>query len=276
MDNEKYELSQYRMCVERVLDTETYIQEGLTELEHKGFGQLKAAFLKSKIWEDGTVITVKFIDEPPKDIKWTPIQTIRSTGAELDPLEMTVRNYNDPKKAIKDVVEKRLNILLKNIEVKFIENDEKSMVRIGFNPLNGSWSLLGKDNMVTEDKYTMNFGWLDVGTILHEFGHMLGLIHEHQNPFGKKIDWNEEKVYKWGKIVQGWDKNTTYNNIIKKYEANQLNGSIFDPYSVMLYFFPGTLTLSGDGTNPNYRFSYYDIEYISKIYDGTKNTIDLR
>lgn len=39
----------------------------------------------------------------------------------------------------------------------------------------------------------MNFGWVDVPTVIHEMGHMLGMIHEHQNPKGQNIDWNDKK-----------------------------------------------------------------------------------
>ena len=47
----------------------------------------------------------------------------------------------------------------------------------------------------------MNYGWLTPDSdddelrrvVLHEFGHALGLIHEHQNPEGG-IEWNEPAV----------------------------------------------------------------------------------
>ena len=39
----------------------------------------------------------------------------------------------------------------------------------------------------------MNLGFLDGGTAAHEFGHAIGLGHEHQNPAGG-IEWNEEVV----------------------------------------------------------------------------------
>ena len=41
---------------------------------------------------------------------------------------------------------------------------------------------------------TMNLGWQDEGVVLHEFGHTLGFIHEHQNPEGG-IQWESRQRY---------------------------------------------------------------------------------
>lgn len=40
----------------------------------------------------------------------------------------------------------------------------------------------------------MNLGFVDRPTVLHEFGHSLGLIHEHQSPFPGGFEWNRENV----------------------------------------------------------------------------------
>ena len=42
----------------------------------------------------------------------------------------------------------------------------------------------------------MNLGFVDRPTVLHEFGHSLGLIHEHQSPFKGGFEWNREEVRK--------------------------------------------------------------------------------
>ena len=71
-------------------------------------------------------------------------------------------------------------------------------IRITFDPGN-SWSTVGRDALlVPAGSPTINFGWFaDVvtdklvsrvtdqeirRTVLHEFGHALGFIHEHQSP----------------------------------------------------------------------------------------------
>ena len=106
----------------------------------------------------------------------------------------------------------------------------------------------------------MNFGWFDVPTTMHEFGHLIGLIHEHQNPSGQKIQWDTKKVIEWAKETQGWSEETTKENIINKYDKNSINGSDFDPLSIMLYFFPGSLTTNNKGTQQNF-------EWINKTYN---------
>ena len=86
----------------------------------------------------------------------------------------------------------------------------------------------------------MNLGFLDGGTAGHEFGHAIGLAHEHQNPAGG-IQWNEVVVIREAaKSPNFWDEATTRRNILRKYRADQINGTAFDPDSIMLYFFPAS------------------------------------
>ena len=48
----------------------------------------------------------------------------------------------------------------------------------------------------------MNLGFIDRGTILHEFGHALGLIHEHQSPASGGFEWDREEVL--SPLLNGW------------------------------------------------------------------------
>ncbi len=92
------------------------------------------------------------------------------------------------------------------------------------------------------------------------------VFHEHQNPRGKPIQWNDQVVYKWAAETQGWDKETTKHNILEHYDITQINGSNFDPLSIMLYFFPPELTMNGQGTKQNLRLSGEDVLWINKNY----------
>jgi hypothetical protein len=83
-------------------------------------------------------------------------------------------------------------------------NDEDAEIRIAFKQHYGSWSHDGtRSLLISNDNPTMNFGWLNDKTssneieaiALHEFGHVLGLLHEHNNP-DSNINCNREAVYK--------------------------------------------------------------------------------
>jgi hypothetical protein len=194
---------------------------------------------------------------------------LQVNGNCIDPLQKTIDSV-DVIEAVKKVVNERIAQIV-NLKFVFVDNPSDAVVRISFDPLQGAWSLIGTDCLLEKDttKATMNLGWFDVATTMHEFGHTLGLIHEHQNPLGKAIAWDDEKVYEWANKTQGWDKETTYTNIIKKYEKDQINGTEFDPKSIMLYFFPASLTTNHQGTEVNLRLSKYDAQYINSVYPTT-------
>ena len=125
-----------------------------------------------------------------------------------------------------------------NLKFDF-NNAPDAELRISFDPNDGAWSYVGTDcRGIPSNEATMNLGFLDGGTAAHEFGHAIGLAHEHQNPAGG-IQWNEAVVIREMKKPPNlWDEATTRHNILRKYSADQLNGTAFDPESIMLYFFP--------------------------------------
>ena len=225
----------------------------------KDSDDVKAAFYTEKLWKQNSEITISFVGDPSR------IALSTSTDETEDPLQNQLQNMNY-KEAIKKIVMERIQPLV-NLKFTFVEDNTRSAsVRIDFDPNRGSWSLLGTDSLQSKDNATMNFAWFDVGTVLHEFGHLLGMVHEHQNPRGEKIQWDKNKVYKWAEDTQGWDTKETDTNILNAYNINHINGSNFDPLSIMLYFFPATLTTNGKGTNQNLRFSGIDVTWIHDTY----------
>lgn len=135
-----------------------------------------------------------------------------------------------------------------------------------------SWSLIGKDSKTAVP--SMNLGWLTNNSsdneyrrvVLHEFGHALGLIHEHQNPNNNPIQWNKENVYAFYKQKFGWSKKVTYANFFEKYVTNQMNSSNFDPNSIMMYEIPELFTTNGFSTVANTQLSETDKKWIGSIY----------
>jgi serralysin len=164
-----------------------------------------------------------------------------------------------------------------NIKFQFVTSGDAE-IRISFTADPGSWSAVGTDALVESyfPKFqpTMNFGWLRDGTadqeyervVVHEFGHALGCIHEHQNPKAK-LQWNKAEVYR---VFSGppnyWSKDDIDFNILKRYSKTQINGTAFDPDSIMLYQFPASLFLDHHGTKLNTTLSNEDKEFIAKMY----------
>ena len=260
------DLQQARICVEKILPKDQAYFNSIHHPSHSidYIKKSRAAFINAKLWPIESKIRIGFLTKP-RSVTWTPINVLEQSGKQLDPLTPVVRKLS-PEEAIKKVVMERLKPLV-GLNIEFVDDPHSANVRVDFGSGKGTWAFVGTDNLHEKyPKQTMNFAWLDVGTIIHEFCHVLGMIHEHQNPRGEPIDWNEQAVYKWAAETQGWDKSTTDNNIINKYDINQINGSAFDPLSIMLYFFPAFLTNDGKGTQQNLRLSGPDTLWVNKIY----------
>ncbi len=149
-----------------------------------------------------------------------------------------------------------------NLRLEFTTSPQAE-VRISFAD-DGSWSYIGTDCLgFPSNRATMNYGWLDQGVVLHEFGHALGLIHEHQNPVGG-IQWNKSVVYQdLGGPPNNWPPETVDNNMFATYSVDQINGTSLDPKSIMLYSFPAAWTLTGFSTEENKVLSSIDKDFIS-------------
>ena len=226
-----------------------------------------AAFLRSRIWPLGTTQRVAFMNSPA-DGGVTLNPSKKSTLQSKYEAQET-QGTLDIRKAIQEIVETEYNPILDKFKFEFVDDVDKANIRINFDSTKGSYSVIGREaSNVPKTEPTMNFGWFDVGTVLHEFGHALGLVHEHQNPKGNDIQWDVPALNAYMKRTQGWDAAQVQTQVIKKYNSNQLNGSTFDPNSIMLYFYPADLTTNNKGTTHNTALSAVDKKTISDAYSN--------
>ncbi|KAE8133586.1 hypothetical protein BDV38DRAFT_286625 [Aspergillus pseudotamarii] len=156
-----------------------------------------------------------------------------------------------------------------NIDFRFVETGPAE-IRIAFKD-DGSGSYVGTENTrIPAEEPTMNFGSFDRNTreeefsrtTIHEFGHALGCIHEHQSP-AAEIKWDEGRLLEYFKP---WSKETIEHNIISKYAQGAVVNTAFDMRPIMLYFFPASITTNNLSTPLNSVLSDQDKTFINSIY----------
>jgi serralysin len=150
-----------------------------------------------------------------------------------------------------------------------------SEIRVKFGTI-GHNSYVGTDNLnISQSTQTMNLQFNDESpessirrASLHEFGHALGLMHEHQNPY-VNISWDKPKVYAYY-ATQGWSQDQVDKNVLNKLAFEPTQHTTFDVASIMAYSIPSSLTTNGYSIPWNTELSNIDKEFIGKMYSGTR------
>jgi serralysin len=208
-------------------------------------GKPKAALLNEFRWQPGTQVRVGFLE---------------GSQALRERVENVAVQWSGPEMA--------------NLGLKFVDEADAD-VRIGFEQGDGSWSYLGTQcQQIPAGERTMNYGWLTDDSpddevhrvVLHEFGHALGLIHEHQNP-QHPIKWNRAAVIAdLSGPPNNWDEATIENNIFKKYDPAELAATDVDRLSIMMYPIPASWTTDGFSAGLNRELSAVDKDFIRSAY----------
>ena len=159
-----------------------------------------------------------------------------------------------------------------------------NQIRVGF-AYKGYWSLVGTDsvNLASQLEQSMNLSMFDVApppedtfrrVVLHEFGHALGLHHEHQSPEAPckdEFEWGFINTYLAGP-PNYWSQDTIDHNLRPIVEAGTEAG-VFDPKAVMLYSFPVEFYRTGAQarcyTAGNTQLSEEDKTFIADYYTAS-------
>jgi hypothetical protein len=213
----------------------------------------RAAVERMKLWENGRKLRVAFLDGV-SDVK-TKVAAIAKEWEAVA-----------------------------NLTLNFVTSGA-SEIRVSFAEKGFSWSAVGTDALTTgKSEATVNFGWLEPTTPLreyqrvvrHEFGHALGMIHEHQNPAAKgQIPWDKPKVYAYY-AQQGWTHADVDSNIFDVYSEDSTNHTAFDPTSIMEYAIPDSLTIGSYSVGWNTELSSNDITFMRRQYPkGSAGTVEI-
>lgn len=217
-------------------------------------------------WLNGTELTYYFYDQPGdgQNVMLADGSTRFVPWAGPEVQKQAVR------KAFKAWADLGLGLRFKEVTAR-----EQAMVRIGFMAGDGSWSYVGRAvREVPAGERTMNIGWdvtQDLDTAIHEIGHTLGFNHEHQNPFSG-IVWDEEKVYAaLAAPPNRWSREKTHFNILRKLDETTVEGTTWDPDSVMHYPFDAGLIRQPakylvEPLQPVGGLSARDVAQVRKIY----------
>jgi hypothetical protein len=198
----------------------------------------------SKLWKPGVTLRIGFLDGTPRQRRL---------------VERVARIWS----------------AYANLSFAFV-TDAGAQLRVSFAPDDGDWAYLGADALsVSGDAPTINLGSVlddrpaaDADqTILHEFGHVLGLYHEHQNPLAE-IPWDKDAVYRaYSGPPNNWPRDMIDHSMFSRYAEDYFPvPKPFDPESIMAYPMPEGFTAPGFEIGHKGTLSRGDRAFVEELY----------
>jgi Astacin (Peptidase family M12A) len=161
-------------------------------------------------------------------------------------------------------------------------------IKIDFMDNRGWWSAYGTISRQRDPSMNLQFFGVDTPRytngqpapeldlrriILHEFGHALGMMHEHQSPGAecdKEINW--DAAYQMG-VRLGWDKEMVHAQMRQLTNLEEFNTTAVDRKSIMHYSLAPDLFKLGRNSKcwvpDNNDLSEQDRRFIASIYPKT-------
>lgn len=206
----------------------------------------KAFVVTGKLWKPGRTLRVRFVSPEPLPGVYEKVKQYANVWSNYTSLKFDFGDHADAE-----------------IRVAFVKD--------------GSWSNVGTDALaIAKHKPTMNYGWFHKPVdeeeysrvITHEFGHAIGMPHEHNHP-GADIPWNEAAVIRYYKgPPNNWTEAQVRSNLFAKYDRLLTKYSQFDNKSIMLYPIPKEFVLDPKFAVPwsNKELSETDKKFMGTIY----------
>jgi hypothetical protein len=222
-------------------------------------GALRGVVIRAITWRPGETLTVCFRAGTPK--ARARIAEFASEWMSYANITFDFGDKNNPRTCKGDNSE--------HIKIDFVDKG----------PASGYWSHLGTNSR--KFTHSMNLSGMGADALpipveeakritQHEFGHALGLLHEHQSPKGNcDAEYYEEAVFSYGALL-GWSRETAITNFKQYANSTELNASDIDRQSIMHYSLPPWLFKAGPQSpcfvKPNYAISQGDRDFMARVY----------
>lgn len=197
--------------------------------------------LVSNFWTPGRTLKIAFMEGAPTALQHAVFQVACQW---LEYANLKFEHVDDPAQA--------------EITIEMLPPDEG---------INYAWP--GTEALLPEAKPTMKLSVLEddpnfARTVLHEFGHVLGALHEHQHP-DASIPWDEERLITYYSEL-GLSAAHVREQFLDKFERSKTYHTQYDLKSVMHYAVDPMFTLDGWSTEGNHAISEKDKTFMRIVY----------